>query len=443
MKIIIAGSLALNFVLLSAVAYFSAYKPAPAAPEPARPALRPERHPRAVVATTTDEGAFNWSELESADFKQYMANLRAIGCPEETIRDLIVADVNKMYVPRFAALAAETQKFDFWRKRSKSKEGLTTQLRALQEEKKALLRELLGIDNDPYEKWANADVNRLREEGKYSFLSAEKQAQVRAIMEKYETLPEALKGSGRDGLLISSGNDSKRLREQRQQELAQVLSPEELKELSLRDSNTADAVRSRFGNMDLTEAEYRKLYDLRKAYEDTQGAIADMSDPEKVRQRSEARQQLNEAYKTAFGEERWNELQRQQDPTWRNLSQLAQQNNISQAVISEAWQQQRQVGEQIMRTLQDQSMSHEQRDGIVRQLTAEYDQSLRNLLGETAYQQYKQRTPEFAYSSPAGDAFTFVAPSGANGPFSLRTVTTSDGTKDVRKRIEAPVNAVR
>jgi len=37
--------------------------------------------------------AFQWNELESTDYRVYIANLRRIGCPEQTIRDIITADL--------------------------------------------------------------------------------------------------------------------------------------------------------------------------------------------------------------------------------------------------------------------------------------------------------------------------------------------------------------
>src|SRR2546423_14159015 len=43
---------------------------------------------------------FTWEEVESADYVTYIKNLRAIGCPENTIRDIIVADVNQLYAHR-------------------------------------------------------------------------------------------------------------------------------------------------------------------------------------------------------------------------------------------------------------------------------------------------------------------------------------------------------
>jgi hypothetical protein len=441
MRTIIVASLGLNAVLLGALAYVSVRTPAPSTvpvdslqPEPIQSVPRRER-PTLKSTAVVNAASFRWSGLESSDFHQYMANLREIGCPEETIRDLIIAEVDKMFAPRFAALAADTQKVDFWRSRARPSDTLLTQLRAVQDERKALLRELLGIDEDPYAKWANVDLDRLREEGKYSFLRADKQAEVRGIVEKYQQLIDASRAGRGDLAGGSSSDEAKRLREQRQQELAQVLLPEELKELSLRDSNAADSVRGRFGNMDITEDEYRKLYDLRKAYEDTVGAVADSSDPEKMRQRGEARQQLDEAYKNVFSEERWTDLQKQQDPTWRGLTQLAQQNNLSQSVIDQAYQYQRQTGEQIMRTVNDSSLSREQRDAMMQQLTGEYDRALRGILGDQPYQQFKQSNPGFSFSS-GGDSFSFVGPPVLAPGAGPQNIDIQSGGPDVRTRVQ-------
>ena len=43
---------------------------------------------------------FTWSEVESEDYPTYIANLRDIGCPEQTLRDIIIADVNALFAKR-------------------------------------------------------------------------------------------------------------------------------------------------------------------------------------------------------------------------------------------------------------------------------------------------------------------------------------------------------
>src|SRR5258708_5348177 len=36
---------------------------------------------------------FMWQQLESGDYPSFIRNLREIGCPDQTIRDIIIADV--------------------------------------------------------------------------------------------------------------------------------------------------------------------------------------------------------------------------------------------------------------------------------------------------------------------------------------------------------------
>src|SRR5690242_8782620 len=43
---------------------------------------------------------FSWREVESPDYPTYIANLRDIGCPEQTIRDIIIADINNLFAKR-------------------------------------------------------------------------------------------------------------------------------------------------------------------------------------------------------------------------------------------------------------------------------------------------------------------------------------------------------
>jgi len=43
---------------------------------------------------------FHWSQLESSDYRIYIAKLRAIGCPPQTLRDIISADVDTLYTKK-------------------------------------------------------------------------------------------------------------------------------------------------------------------------------------------------------------------------------------------------------------------------------------------------------------------------------------------------------
>jgi hypothetical protein len=53
---------------------------------------------------------FRWRVLESADYRTYVRNLRAIECPEQTIRDIITADVDAdVYARRRETIRTQEQ----------------------------------------------------------------------------------------------------------------------------------------------------------------------------------------------------------------------------------------------------------------------------------------------------------------------------------------------
>jgi hypothetical protein len=76
---------------------------------------------------------FRWSELESTDYRTYLANLRNIGCPEQTIRDILTADIDSVFAQKRAQVEHT------------SSGGLAeTQLRQLRGQEVSFLAALLG-----------------------------------------------------------------------------------------------------------------------------------------------------------------------------------------------------------------------------------------------------------------------------------------------------------
>ena len=408
-KTVLIGSVVINLALLAALGLRS--KPssvgkvdlAGPAPEAETKSAFSGEKPRKPLVVSERE-AFQWNQIETPDFQQYIANLRAIGCPEETIRDLIIAEINKLYAPKFAALQAQTHDFAYWKPASKkNRQELQKQLDALRVEKKNLIKTLLGIDGDPNEQWAKLTADELVERGRFGFLSEEKQKLVRDILAKYKQLDAS--GRTMDEAMMMGGSDAKKLREQRRQELAQVLSPEELYQFDLRDSNAADSVRGRFGAASLTEDEYKKLYDLRTAYEAEVGVVADNSDPDKMRLRSERRKLLEEAYHQALGDERVKEIGREQDPQWRALNRVAETQGMDQQTMARAYEYQQLASEQVAKLFSDRSIPRENRSAAMEQINAELRRNLTGIMGEQAYKEYSRSGPQFYYSS-GGDTIS-------------------------------------
>ena len=111
-------SLTINVVGFYAFRRFAALsevprKEAPSGPETpvAPPAVKAVESP----VTNTMIKPFNWESLESSDHKQYIANLRSVGCPQETIRDIIRADVNRLYDGKKTQVRQQAPTREYWK----------------------------------------------------------------------------------------------------------------------------------------------------------------------------------------------------------------------------------------------------------------------------------------------------------------------------------------
>jgi len=102
-------SLLANAALAGLVVWLSRpehFRPASATSTPAEstaPEIKadaPSAIPSTTAACPTVAQPFNWSQLESTDYPTYIANLRRIGCPEQTIRDIMAADLDSAYYAR-------------------------------------------------------------------------------------------------------------------------------------------------------------------------------------------------------------------------------------------------------------------------------------------------------------------------------------------------------
>src|SRR5262245_51853843 len=149
-KFIAGLSLALNGALI--VAWLSsrrAFVPSELAPAFPGEAVAASVAPSSATNPVIEPAVrpFHWSQVESADYLTYIANLRRIGCPESTLRDIIVADVNSLFAPRYAALSGTAPEMAWWGwydRRKPLRDGLATSERTLGGEKLTLVRRQFG-----------------------------------------------------------------------------------------------------------------------------------------------------------------------------------------------------------------------------------------------------------------------------------------------------------
>jgi hypothetical protein len=393
---IIVGLIGLNLVLAAVLAWVwsvrlknsqAALPVATAAPAPAKSvALEPKSLPAARPDRTSAE--FHWRALESPDYRQFIARLRGVACPEQTIQDIIIAKVNKDYAAREAALKLRPELTKPWEVNAWTGANLyekQKQMRELLREKRALLKDLLGIDVPMEMPAVYGGRETARYEAAFAALPESKRDRVRDIQESFWDKAEALEQRTRGFWEPEDMAERKRLHEERRQALAQVLTSEELDSYELDTSSLAVSLRAQLSAFAPTDKELREIFKLRRQLEEQFEDDRPGADEVRAAQRVEAHEQAEQQIKATLGEERYAEYRRSQDYNFRNLARVAQQNGLSKELAVQAYELQKQARLQVAQVRANRALSWQQQQEALRSIQAETEKALVQALGEPAY----------------------------------------------------------
>jgi LysM repeat protein len=314
-RVLLLVSACVNGVLLAA--WLSARKPPASAPSRPEAASEPRSHTNVVVRRQF----FMWSELESPDYVTYIANLRDIGCPEQTIRDIIIADVNGLFAKR-RATELPTAEQQWWRAPTEVAAAASRKLKELEVERRALLARLLGPGWDA----AAADASLKRKTGVtlegdiLGRLPEEVKAAINKVVAlSQQRLEELAASTAQQGRRPTPAQLAK-IRDQTRAELQVLLTPPQLEEFLLRYSQGANQLRAELGELkyfNASQDEFRALFRARDAFDQKLAALGESTDPNDMRQRQSLEQQREAAIKLALGAERYEQYNQLRDPNYR------------------------------------------------------------------------------------------------------------------------------
>ena len=328
---------------------------------------------------------FQWSQLESADYRQYIANLKAIGCPRELLKDLIVADVNALYAPRMAELSRRRRPQTFWETRvqiDRRRLALEEQMGQVAKEKRHLLCELLGIDALE----AMSAIWGVNDElqAKLQCIPAEKRgavAEINSVYSDRENLLMQRAGSFRDQEVLA---EQQRLNAERRTELAKVLTPEELLGNDLRFSDTTRYLLLNSPSFDFSEEEFRKVFAATRRLEEEfghDGEVYDPKDPQARQRRDALVRELDQQLRAELGESRWADWQRSQDSVFQQMSRFSPQYQIAEADTVRLYGLWLEARDQAKAIGADLNLSAADRDAALSQVRASFGNGARQMLG--------------------------------------------------------------
>ncbi len=388
----LALSLGLNVLLLAVCLYeaFEKRQHAGSRSEITNRTIRvtPERSTAAESSTIRQLEvieSFHWSQLESEDYRVYAANLRALGCPEATVRDIIIADVSELYYRRVNELVGPVQS-RFWELMANQEqfrkvvEEKGDELDALNMQRKTLLRELLGKASDRSRAEDLADLET-REASKelLDFLAPAKIAQCLELEQKLAAAQRDVWGiqppMARDDLQAKL----KELQTDQEHELNQILSPEEMAEYRLRKSNFAN-LRTKLPGFQTTGDELKQLVQLQQESSAT-NAIG--------------QQQQQDRIKDLLGPERFGQFERAQNPHYQEFYDVAERFEVPSQAIANAYEM-RKIAEREAGSVQhDKGISPEQRMATLKAIHIETGRSLETALGAQAFAIYHSRSGQW------------------------------------------------
>ncbi len=393
--------LVVNMVLVMAVAHFFRQARASKAASPeadgaaSRVTVAGGPTVRVVKTNVIENVPFRWTQVESDDYRAYIARLRAIGCPEQTIRDLVIADIDKLFAPRLYALHPAARELRYWQADDKELESgadfreRERQQREIDFQKRELVRQLLGVDLvSEHAKVRGAEDFSGRRLG---FLPDDKRTQVRMLVEQYNSEEVALRQkTWEDGEALTDEDQAqlKQLQQQREAAIAQALTPAELEQYQLAMSPLAYKVRDSLFGMNPTEQEYLGLYRLKKEYEDKWPEDAPPADPQKRGEWEQDRAALQAGIREQLGEQRYAEYQRAQDVDYRQLAIAGARYKVPAATVADIYGYKQIALEARAKVAGNRYYTPEQQATTLQAMAAETEAVVKGALGEKAFNHY-------------------------------------------------------
>jgi len=402
-RLVIGLSLALNVALAAAI-FRSAKNPPAPAPAPAAATPFPGRipPPPAPAVDSPPPGLpFHWSQVDSENLRIYRDNLRAIGCPELTVREIIRAVINERFGTQRRNLLAPLE--DRYWDMVKGEELIRRQaipqaewgraLAALAAERQRLIAEVLGRDALAAE--AEQQARRAALELRRSWLPPEKRERLIELEETHQqqliTWAAAL---GLQPYGVPTAEEGNRLQEWQQEfdeSEKQLLTPDELAELQLRESDAADWA----GNLPgfaPSEDEWRAMTKLRSELDEGQSQPGgpELTEEERTARQGELQSNFDQTLKETLGPDRFAQYELANNGEYQGVRNVTQRYGLPDSVAASVFDIQQTALARANQVSEAPDLSPEARLTTLTAIQEETERALSETLDPKVFASYKE-----------------------------------------------------
>jgi hypothetical protein len=283
---------------------------------------------------------FTWDQVESDDYTKYIDSLRAVGCPEEKVRYIILADINELCAKR-RMKEAVAHDIQWWHAEPEMMlvNVLHEKGRELEEQRRRLITKLLGPDAVDNEKGESMLWSSVQLTGPVlGSLSPELHNQVQEICARAKerndsvTFARANQGQPLNPIELA------RMRDQTRVDLKQVLNADELEEFLLRYSQNALQLRAELRGLEPTAEEFRKIFRALDPIDHKMQLEYGSKEALSERQKERYERQRDAIIKEAIGPERFEAYLLTKDPLYHQAQMFALQYNAPSKAIMPIYQ---------------------------------------------------------------------------------------------------------
>jgi len=340
-----------------------------------------------VPKPTFTSKKFSWQDVEGDAYRTYIESLRAVGCPDNKIRTIVVADVNELFDKRRLQEAVRHD-IQWWRPEAQNLavvNVLQERGRVLEEQRAALIAKLLGEEAATQEKsdtllWSSVQLTGPVLGALAPDVHNEVQDICARSMERHQNYFWTRVNEGQPMNQIEMA----KLREQTRSDLRKVLNDDQVEEFVLRYSHNASRLREELRGFEPTPDEFRKIFRAIDPLEHQMqlefGGPEAMS--EKQRERFDG--QRNEAIREALSPERYQAFLLTKDPLYRQAQMVALQYGAPPKAILPLYKMTKLNESRRQEIMNDAKLTPQQKSEALNAMNLEQQRHIQRIVTETS-----------------------------------------------------------
>ena len=323
-------------------------------------------------------------QTRTEEYNTYLGSLRAVGCPEDKIRYIVMADINELFAKK-RLKEAVAHDLEWWRSEPELAVAgaLQEKGRTLEEQRRALVEKYLGSDAAEVEKgeamlWSSVQLTG-------PVLGALPPEVHNAVQEICARSMERHQGAFwariNDGQPLNQV-EMARLREQTRADLRKVLDPEAMEEFLLRYSHNAHQLRMELRGFEPSPDEFRKILHATDSM-DHQLQL-EYGGPEALSQQQHERYlaQRDAAIKEAIGAKRYQDYLLVKDPLYRQAQMTAMQYGAPPKAIMPIYQMTKATESKRQKILTDPALTPQQKSEALNAVNQEQLRTVQQIVSD-------------------------------------------------------------